>query len=280
MKKDNNGNGILIIVLLVIVVIFVLFFPKINNYVISLSMPEVEEIIDNDVEEKKEITEDILETIHYPMMRNSIYNSSTYYSLDVFTTSNLTNEDILLTAFLDIYKGNLTNYNGWASCTKNSKQFNKKYLNLRIRNIISSNIEYNFEDFYVPEDLDTPYVGNWKYDATNSRYIYNGLCSSKATNTKYYDLEELIKIEYEGNDIVVYYYVGFAKVEGNNYTIYKSADYNEILATGIYSSRENLDIDFKNIDSKNKKIYKYTFKNTICKYDEYCLHEGRWVSEL
>ncbi len=46
---------------------------------------------------------------------------------------------------------------------------------------------------------------------------------------------------------------------------------------GILDS--DLNTIFNKIDNSKKKTYKYTFKDTICSYSEYCLYEGTWVSE-
>ncbi len=279
MKENNNANnGMLMIILLAVASILVFTFPSLYDFVTKFSMPKVEELKTEEKEEEKIIDEDILETIHYPLMRNSIYNAYTYYSLDRFTVNNLSNEDILLNAFLDIYEGNMTPYESTGYCTSVSKQFNQDYLELRIKNIIGNKVSYTLGNFYVPEDADSSYVGSWNYEPYNGRFVYAGLCSSNTSNTKYYNLEELIKIEYENKDIVAYYYVGFAKVEGNNYTIYKDADMTEKILEGIFSSVDALNEEFKKIN--DKKIYKYTFKNTLCSYNEYCLYEGKWVNEL
>lgn len=86
--NEKNKNGVFIIVLLCVVTILVLFFPKIYDLVSSISMPEVEQLKNEESEKKKEINEDVLETVHYPLMRTSSYNSNTYYSLDTFTINN------------------------------------------------------------------------------------------------------------------------------------------------------------------------------------------------
>lgn len=278
--SNNNKNGTLMIVLLAIVVVLVLFFPKIYGFVISFSMPKVEHIETEEKEEVKEIDEGILETIHFPLMRTSIYDSNTYYALDRFTINDMSNNDILLNAFLDIYEGNMTSYDGYVNCTNSSKQFDEDYLKLRLKNILGNKINYTLSNFYVPEDLDSNYKGNWNYDSANKRFIYIGLCASKATNTKYYNLEELIKMEYEKDDIVSYYYVGFAKVEGSNYIIYSDPKMTKELTKGTFINVDNLNNVFKDLKDKNKQIYKYTFKNTLCSYNEYCLYEGKWVNEL
>lgn len=280
MENQNNKNGILIIVLLAVSTIIVLFFPNLYDLVTSISMPKVEQIEQEEKEKVKEIDESILETVHFPLMRNSIYDKNTYYTLDKFTISNLSNNDILLNAFLDIYEGNMTSYEGMGACTNISKQFNKDYIELRIKNILSNKLNYTLSNFYVPEDSNSKYVGNWNYDSSNSRFTYVGLCNSKATTTKYYNIEELIKMEYDNKDIIAYYYVGFAKVEGNNYTIYKDANMTEEIKSGVLNNVDELDSIFKDIKKKNKKIYKYRFKNTLCTYNEYCLYEGKWIDEL
>ena len=281
-NEQNNKNGILIIILLAVVAVLVLFFPKIYDLVMQISMPKIDEKIDNETEKKKEINEEILETIHYPKMRNGIYNQNTYYTKDVFTINDLSNNDILYNAFLDIYEGNMTSYENVGACTTVSKQFNVDYLKLRIKNILSKNLNYSLSDFNVPEGLDTKYPGTWVYDAASSRYLYRGLCNSNTSTTKYYDLEQLVKLEYADNqsDILAYYYVGFAKVQGSNYIIYKDANMKEELTKGTFTSVENLNEVYKSLNNKKKKIYKYTFKNTLCTYNEYCLYEGRWVNEL
>ena len=280
MNNDKNQNGALIIILLVVATIFVFLFPKINEFVTKISMPKVEKLETQKQEEKKEITEEILETIHYPLMRNSIYNSNTYYSYDKLTYKDISNEDLLLTAFLDIYEGNMTGYEGIGSCTNVSKQFNKQYLELRFKNIIGNNVNYTLTDFYVPEDSKSNYTGTWVYDMYNNRFLYQGLCNSNASGVRYYNLEELIKYEYNNKDIVIYYYVGFAKVEGNNYVIYKDSSLTEKIDEGNFIDTEQLNAAFKNVNKKDKRIYKYTFKNTLCSYNEYCFYEGKWTNEL
>lgn len=280
MNNEKKQNGSLIIILLIIVTVFVFFFPKINDMITKVSMPKVEKGEIQKQEEKKEITEEILETIHYPLMRNSIYNSNTYYSYDKLTYKDIANEDLLLTAFLDIYEGNMTGYEGVGSCTNISKQFNKKYLELRFKNIIGNTVNYTLTDFYVPEDSESNYKGTWRYDVYNSRFVYQGLCNSNIGSVRYYNLEELIKHEYDNKDIVAYYYVGFAKVENNNYVIYKDAIMTEKIDEGTFIDLDQLNAAFKNVNKKEKNMYKYTFKNTLCSYNEYCFYEGKWTNEL
>ena len=278
-KKEKNNN-VFIITLFAIILVLVLFLPSIYDFIEKQKLPDVQGTETNNKEETKQISEDVLETIHYPIMRNSTYNPNTYYSLDTFTISNMSNNDILYNAFMDIYEGNMTLSNVTGNCTTISKQFDVDFIDLRIKNILGKDINYTLDTFYVPEDSDSNYKGIWNYDSYNSRFIYNGLCESKITNTKYYDLEELISEEYENNDIVVYYYVGFAKVVDNNYIIYSDANMTSEIHNGTFTTVDDLNNIFKAISKENKKIYKYTFKNTLCSYNEYCLYEGKWVNEI
>lgn len=279
-KKSEKNNSLFIIILFAVILVLVLFLPKIYEFIETERLPEVEKTEEKEEIKETKVDEETLESIHFPIMRNSIYDSNTYYSLETFTISNMSNNDILYNAFMDIYEGNMTSSNITGSCTTTPKQFNVDYLELRIKNILGKNVKYNLESFYVPEDSNSNYKGTWVYDSSYSRFVYNGLCSSKATNTKYYNLEELISAKYEDSDIVVNYYVGFAKVVGNNYVIYSDANMTKEIHSGTFTSLEDLNNIFKSINKNNKKAYKYTFKNTLCSYNEYCLYEGKWVNEV
>ena len=277
-RKDKNNN-LFIIILFFVIFVLVLFLPKIYSFIEKQQLPKVESIEEKKEEEKK-LDEDVLETIHYPIMRNSIYDSNTYYILDRFTISDMSNNDILYNAFLDVYEGNITPSNTLGKCTNTPREINKEYLELRIKNILGKNINYTLDTFYVPEDTESSYKGTWNYDSSNSRFIYNGLCQTKVTNTKYYNLEQLIKTDFQDNDIVVYYYVGFAKVVDNSYVIYKDANMTNELSSGSFTTVEELSKMFESMNNKKKNIYRYTFKNTLCSYGEYCLYEGKWVNEI
>jgi len=279
-KKSEKNNSLFIIILFAVILVLVLFLPKIYEFIETERLPEVEKTEEKEEIKETKVDEETLESIHFPIMRNSIYDFNTYYSLETFTISNMSNNDILYNAFMDIYEGNMTSSNITGSCTSISKQFNVDYLELRIKNILGKNVKYNLESFYVPEDSNSNYKGTWVYDSSYSRFVYNGLCTSKAANTKYYNLEELISAKYEDSDIVVNYYVGFAKVVGNNYVIYSDANMTKEIHSGTFTSLEDLNNIFKSINKNNKKAYKYTFKNTLCSYNEYCLYEGKWVNEV
>lgn len=279
-NKNEKKNNIFLLILFLIIILIVLFLPNIYNYIETLKLPKVESSIDEILEEKKEVSEEALSDIHFPLMRNSIYNKETYYTLDKFKITDMSNSDILLSAYLDMYEGNISDSNVISNCSNTYKQFSKDYLELRIKNILSKNLTYTLENFYVPLDSDSNYKGEWIYDSTNSIYIYNGICSSFTSSVVYYNLEQLIKAEYIGDDIVVYYYVGFAKVEDNKYTIYSDPNMENIILNGEFSDLNELINIYSKIDEKQKNIYKYTFKNNLCKYNEYCLYEGEWTDEL
>ena len=279
-NKNEKNNSLFIIILFVAVIVLVLFLPKIYEFIETEKLPEVEKTEEKEEIKETKVDEETLEGIHFPIMRNSVYDVNTYYSLDKFTISNMSNNDILYNAFMDIYEGNMTSSDVTGSCTTTSKQFDAEYMELRIKNILGKNVKYNLESFYVPEDSTSNYKGTWVYDSSYARFTYNGLCSSKITNTKYYNLEEFISAKYEGSDIVVNYYVGFAKVVDNNYVIYSDANMTNKIHNGTFTSLEDLNNIFKSINKNDKNIYKYTFKNTLCSYNEYCLYEGKWVNEV
>ena len=198
-KKKENNNNLFIIILFVIILILVFLMPKIYEFIENEKLPQLEKTETNQEKENKIVDEETLDSIHYPIMRNSVYDINTYYSLDTFKISDMSNNDILYNAFMDIYEGNIINSNIKGSCTTISKEFNKDYMELRIKNILGKDINYTLDTFYVPEDNNSNYTGTWNYDSVNSRFIYNGLCQSKSTNTKYYNLEELIRegVKYE-----------------------------------------------------------------------------------
>lgn len=279
-KKKSKNNNIFIIAIFAVIIALVFFLPVIYNFVEKLDLPEVEKDKNEETVKKKEVDAETLESLHYPLMRNSAYNKNTYYSLKNFSIKDMTNQDILLNAFLDIYSGNIVDSNVSGNCTNIAKQFNTDYMELRIKNILGKNISYTFENFYVPEDSKSNYSGEWNYDPYNSRYIYNGLCQTNQNGARYYNIEEFIKAKYDNKDIIVYYYVGFAKIEGNSYMLYSDPEMKNPLLNGSINDVIELNDIFKNINNKSKKTYKYTFKNTLCSYEEYCLYKGEWVNEF
>ena len=278
MKEKKDSSGILIMVLFFIVAVLVLFFPKIYKFIEDAKLPKSNSSKIEVKEEVKKVDEEVLSNLHYPLMRSSIYSKDTYYSLDTFEVSDMSNEDILYNAFMDIYEGNIVDSSIAGTCVTTPKEFDSKYIKLRVNNILGKNVNYTLSNFTVPVDSKSNYKGTWTY--TSGKFIYNAYCETPNYSFEYYNLEELIKAEYDNDDVVVYKYVGFAKVDGNKYIIYKDAKMTEEISRGTFNSVEDLNSIFKSMNKKNKKIYKFTFKDTLCSYNEYCLYEGKWVNEL
>ena len=270
-----NNNKTLIIILF-ISVISIFFFPKLYKLMQDNTLPKIK-ASDTKVENKEKLNEDILEVLHFPKMRNSKYDINSYYSLDTFKISSMSNNDILYNAYLDMYEGNIISGNSKGKCTNISKKFNSDYMKLRIKNILGKNVDYNNSSFYVPEDSGSSYVGDWSFDG--SYYIYDGLCSSKVSNLNYYDIEEFINAEYDSNDnIVVYFYVGFLKIQDGSYVIYNNSNMTKEIKSGT-GSYEDAFNDYKSLDKNLKRKYKYVFSNTLCSYNEYCMLSGEFINE-
>lgn len=278
MKK----NTIIMLLVFISIGVLIFFLPDIYNKVQELTAPKVEKIEIKKEEEKpkEEITldSDLVKELTYPIMRNDKYSMDTYYSLDSFTVSNLTNNDILYNAFLDIYEGYFVDHAA-VGCTSNSKEFDASYMVSRIKNIIGKDVKYTLEDFNVPNvNNDTNYIGDWKYDSIADTFVFYGNCNKQNSGTMYYDLSKLYNLETSNNTLFLYHYVGFAKVDGNNYTIYKDINMTEEISNGTISDDSELDNIFNNLDMNNFRTYKYTFKKGLCSYDNYCFYKGEWVN--
>ena len=272
MKKQEKNNGVFIVVLLLIITGIVFLFPKISDYLYKTSIPTIKSNEESKKEEKKEVTDEVIESIHFPKMRNSAYSEFTYYSKDTFKVSDMSNNDILYNAFLDLYEGNIVDSLYYSECSNVSKEFNPNYIELRVKNILGKNVEYELNDFTVPSDSNSNYTGLWHFNG--NVFYYGGMCTLDENSTRYYDLEKLIEAKYDNDDIVLTYYVAFAKVIGDNYTIYSDALMTQEIAngTGDYNSA------FNSLDTNKLKKYQYRFKKTLCSYDEYCLYEGKWLN--
>ena len=174
-----------------------------------------------------------------------------------------------------MYEGNIVS-KGTAQCGGKGAEFDQKYLELRIKNILGRNIKYKLDNFEVPSGSNSKYVGTWTYDSLGKKFVYKGQCSKNNSTIKYYDLKQLKEGKYEGNDVILYYYVGFAKVSNNKYTLYSNPNMKDEIGSGEYIDLDTLQNTFESISSNKKKIYKYIFKNNICTYSEYCMYEGSW----
>lgn len=283
-------------VLVIMIIIFclgLLFMPQIYQQVqkweakkeIKVDIVKTEE---TDEEEKKiEITQDseFIKNLVYPIMRNDIYEKTSFYQKIKFTTSDFSNNDILYNAFLDMYDGYLVNHSN-VGCTSESKEFDAKYLMSRIKNIIGRNVNYTNETFMVPNVIeDMKYVGTWQYNIASDSYIYYGDCNPKKSNIIYLDLLHLESIETseDNSSIYLYYNIAFASIEDNginyNYTIYSDADMSSSLLNGIISNKEEINLIFDSLDKNLLRKYKYTFKKGLCTYDNYCFSQGEWVND-
>lgn len=275
MKK---GSIIFIFLLFIIVGVLIYFMPDIYKKIQEMDTPKVEKNTDNTTTQTiiKKITmdSDIIKNLTIPIMHNDKYSSDSYYQRSEFSINDLTNNDILYNSFLDIYDGYLKDHIS-VGCATKSKEFSATYLKSRIKNIIGKNINYKLEDFNVPNIYkDTNYVGLWKYDSNNDIYVYNGNCNKIENNTIYYEISNLYKVDNTDdlNTLYLYYHIGFVKLEGNKYTIYKDENYQEEVSNGYMDNNFNYDLS-------NFKTYKYTYKLGLCTYDNYCFYKGEWASE-
>lgn len=278
----EKKKGALFIILIVIIFIVILFMPNIYKYLNTKPVPKVEDIKEEKEEkiEKLTLDSDIVKNLKYPIMRYGIYNKNSYYEKSSFKVTDLTNEEVLINAFVDIYSGNINDYKGLKpSCAVEAKELKTTYISSRIRNILSNDINYTYSNFNVPELPNySKYLGEWKYNSQTDTYIYYGTCN-KESGIKYYDLKVLNKLETKNNnkELIIYAYMAFASVNNNKYTIYSDVSLNNKILEGNFTTLENLNKDFKNYLKNNKtKQYKFIFKKGICSYGDYCLAEGVW----
>lgn len=279
LTNDTISKKTVIIICLVLLLTFILvmFLPKIYTLVEKIKAPEVSNIEKKEEkEEEVKITDELLEELAYPVMRYSKYDSNSYYMKDEFSIKDMSNKDILYTAFLDVYEGNITNSDIVATCTDSPKQLKAKYIELRIKNILSKNLEYKFENFTVPLGSTSNYIGEWKYEGTY--FTYQGNCNLNVGSIEYYDLKEYKEAYFDKDNLIVYYYIGFAKVENGTYVIYSDPNYTKEVSSGEFISEEELNKEFKNLKRNKKQLYKYEFNTTKCSYDNYCLTKGMWVN--
>lgn len=279
MKKENI---ILIIVCIIIVIIGLIFMPRIYNYINErkLSNSDLKIEVDNKKKEesKTEITleSEMLKELFYPIMHNDITNKDTYYKLNEISITDLSNNDILYNAFLQVYSGYFEK-NGSLGCTNESIKFPANYIDLRIKNIFGKDVGYSLGDFKVPTGSLSKYIGTFKYDSSNNQFIYYGNCDTIDPNIKYYDIKSIydVNLSDDENELNVYYYVAFVKVENGKYTLYSDYNYTDEISSGNFESLDRL----SNMLAKLKvNKYQYTFKKDICNYDSYCFYQGKWIN--
>ena len=302
--SEDASNGTFSIVLIVVVIGIIIasymLLPKVYQWMHSEGTPSNYEVPADDEEEppvveleKMTLKSDTVKKLTYPVMRNNPYSVKSYYANNVVNIGDFSNNDLLYNAFIHIYKGNIGAYDGeygsdYCGSVNTRKTFNAKYIDARMNNLFTETVEYEHETFTVPStNTKTPYVGTWKYDKKNHRYIYYGDCNpTKTSKTKYYDLRVAYDAKgLEQNTIIeVYYYMGFAKVDETTkkYTIYSDANMknsilNGTLITDDYNKELN-DAFYNYVSAKNETgKYKFTFSSTNCSYDNHCFVKGEWI---
>lgn len=281
MKKNNL---ILILIMIVLIGLLIFFLPDIYNKVQELEANNIElpKNKKNKEEEKKEtitMESDIVKNLTYPIMRNDKSKTDSYYQLDSVEITKFSNNDILYNAFLDIYDGYLVDHNN-VGCSNNSKEFDATYLSSRIKNIIGRNTEYTLEDFTVPNiNKNSEYIGLWKYNQNNNTYVFYGDCNKNNNEIIYYDYEKIYKLDTskDNNFLYLYYYVGFMKINSNNYVLYSDPNFTDQISSGSIDNMDN--INNLKLDTSKLKTYMYTFKKGICTYDNYCFYRGEWIND-
>ena len=278
MKKDNV---ILIIVCVIIVTLGLVFMPSIYKYVTEKKLGSnelniTEEKNKEETKEKITLESEILKELVYPVMHNDITTADTYYKLDEVSISDLSNNDILYNAFLQVYPGYFEDA-GTLGCANQSIKFSKNYIELRIQNIFGKDTGYNLTDFTVPTGSLSDYIGTFKYDSSNNQFIYYGNCNKTNTAVNYYDLKSIydVKMSEDENELKVYYYVAFLKVENNKYILYNDYNYTNEISNGNFESLDKISAMLSKLDVEK---YEYTFKKDICNYDSYCFYQGKWIN--
>ena len=299
-STTNLFSVILLVVVIGIIIASYMLLPKIYQWFSSRETPStyVDPTPDKPKEPIIELEEITLESdevlsLTYPIMRNNPYSTKTYYSNSVVNIGDFSNNDLLYNAFIHVYSGNIGGYDGgyndkYCGTELTKKTFNAKYIDARMDNLFTETVNYEHKTFKVPStNLNTEYVGTWKYDSKNNRYIYYGDCNpTEPSNIVYYDLTVAYDAKgLENNTVIeVYYHVAFAKVNKTNktYVIYSDASMkNQILKGTLKSSdyAKELKDNFNSyISSENQTSkYKYTFSSKDCSYQNHCFVKGEWL---
>lgn len=304
-KDEETGSLSIVLVIIVVALIIAsyIFLPKIYKWVANKETPSTYVDPDKDNEEEPSVeleqitlSSKSVQNLTYPIMRNNPYTSKTYFSKSVLNIGDLSNNDLLYNAFIHIYKGNIATYTGGYSgeycvAEDEKKTFNAKYIDARMENLFTKSVEYEHKTFKVPStNGDTTYVGTWKYDSKNNRYIYYGDCNPVSkTTTEYYDL----KVAYDAkgleknNIIEVYYHIAFAKINTSTmkYNIYSDAAMKNSILSGELKTK-NYESELQEIfstyvnEQKETSKYKFTFSKQDCSYQNYCFEKGEWIEGI
>lgn len=304
--QDDSSSSmfslVLIIVVIGIIIASYMLLPKIYQWTTNKGTPSTyvdptPNEPDEPVVEIEKITLDSerVKKLTYPIMRIDQHSTKTYYSKSVVNIGDFSNNDLLYNAFVHIYSGNIGNYDGkysgeYCGTELTKKTFNARYIDTRMDNLFTSTVDFEHQTFTVPShSTKTTYVGTWKYDKKNNRYIYYGDCNpTESSNIIYYDLK--VAYDAKGLDnnaiIEVYHYVAFAKVNTNTnkYTIYLDTGMKEKILDGTLTTSEpekELNQILKTYIENNNKTntYKYTFSREDCSYENHCFVKGEWLEE-
>ena len=300
-KEDSKveniaaSSNVFLIAILLIVIGGVYFIPTIQK---ALTKQKSEPVT---IEKKKEVTVDpkedfkwdseAVKNIKLPIMRNNINSPETYYSNDSMTISSFSNNDILYNAFVDVYSGNMSYYEGGyngAFCggEGKNKELSAKYIDARVNNLFTKKASFTHGDFYVPLSSGSDYFGLWVYNPSSYSYIYYGECAPQGIGGElYYDVLVEDKIETSDDYKTAYltYNIGFAKVLGDTYSIYRDPQYTDLLMSDTLTTNDvekELKDAYKEFLSNHKvSKYKYTYSTKDCSYSDLCYISGEWVNE-
>ena len=266
----KRGTIILIITCIIIVVVGIVSMPQIYRLINTSGV----DVSSDKIKEKKEIKKekitlesDVVDTLVYPIMHNDLSVVDNYYRNESIKVSDLSNNDILYNAFLNIYSGYINN--------DSSISFDSNYLISRIENIFGPSTGYSLVDFTVPSGSFSEYVGVFNYDNNTKRYTFNKIENNN--NIVYYDVKKIYDASSPNENIInTSFDVAFVKIEGNRYTLYKDYNYTDEISSGEYTSIEALENMLNTLDTRK---YQYTFRKDTCNYDSYCFYEGKWLNE-
>ena len=110
--RIKKGTIVLIIVCVIIVIVGIISMPNIykmlNTSGVNISDNNKEKK-DSNVKEEITMDSEIVNTLVYPVMHNDVSVIDNYYKNNNITVADLSNNDILYNAFLNIYSGYITN---------------------------------------------------------------------------------------------------------------------------------------------------------------------------
>lgn len=300
-SDPKGGNSFIVLgsILALLVIAFIYFLPQIKNMTSKDNKPKP--ISTSNKEEKKveieklTLKSDEVKNAKYPVLHVNSANKNTYLKLDSVSVSNLSNNDILYNALIDVYDGSMASYRGsydskFCGTSAQKVYVDYRYVELRVEGAFSRNTKYSHNNITVPvNNPKTKYVGVWKYNKKGKYYVYYGNCNQKSSNILYLDINspydvdnKLIDEKYKIKEMYLYNYIGFVvlNTSNKNYTIYSDANYTKKVSSGVLKTN-NYETELKEIvgnigkDSLNK--YMYTYSNNNCPYMDYCFKSGQWV---